>query len=109
MVRGSRVWSASVFQTAVHDNVAEEQHNAEKVNDLERKIHVGSRRRGRSLIQNGPFSRFEKLCMGTSNEADTEDKHAEREQRCTDIGQINKTIRGFGIGRQNRQEERRRN
>jgi hypothetical protein len=47
--------------------------------------------------------------MPTSNEADTEDKHAEREQRCTDIGQINKTIRGFGIGRQNRQEERRRN
>jgi hypothetical protein len=107
-VRGSRVVGERLPDCRQR-NVAEEQHDTGKLDHFERKIHVGSRRRGRSLIQNGQFSRFKKLCMPASNEADTEDEHAEREQRCTDIGQINETIRGFGIGRQNRQEERRRN
>jgi hypothetical protein len=46
--------------------------------------------------------------MPASDEANAEDKHAEGQQCCTDIGEIDETIRGFGIRRQHGEEEGRR-
>jgi hypothetical protein len=54
----------------------------------------------------GPHSR--NLCR-TPDEADAEDEHAEGQQHCTDVGEINEPVRSFGIGRQNREEKARRN
>jgi hypothetical protein len=54
----------------------------------------------------GPHSR--NLCR-TPDEADAEDEHAEGQQHCTDLGEINEPVRSFGSGRQNREEKARRN
>ena len=39
------------------------------------------------------------LCW-TPDEADAEDEHADGQQHCADIGEIDEPIRGRGIGRQ---------
>jgi hypothetical protein len=39
------------------------------------------------------------LCR-TPNEADAEDEHADGQQHCADIGEIDEPVRGRGIGRQ---------
>jgi hypothetical protein len=43
------------------------------------------------------------------DQADAEDEHADGQQYCANVGEIDEPVRGRGIGRQHREEEGRRN
>ena len=44
------------------------------------------------------------LCR-TPDQSHAEDEHADRQQRCADIGEIDQRVRGPGIGQQHGEEE----
>jgi hypothetical protein len=68
--------------------------NSNTSGDAPSKVRKGTRRATSSTTR-----RSRPLCR-TRDEADAEDEHADGQQYCADIGEVDEPVRGRGIGRQ---------